>query len=202
MGVGVAVASYRTAMRYNPHGWLTAIDTATLKTGANATPAFSFLREVVGRALRLRLSRQSRRLSRSQSSGKQIQGFQGWLEMDRVSRTAFQLPRTRLPPSLSTFAKAAADAKLRRTSRRGRRSGERRGTGADEGRRRFSVNCKALTPQTIKQIERDEAGNMTAVVGYGPGFYLWLAPLLSDGLNQSTCNHDRSFPINSSVILA
>ena len=36
----------------------------------------------------------------------------------------------------------------------------------------------ALTTLSIKRIERDEAGNMTAVVGYGPGFYLWLASML------------------------
>jgi len=36
----------------------------------------------------------------------------------------------------------------------------------------------ALATLSIKQIEKDEAGNMTAVAGYGPGFYLWLSSML------------------------
>ena len=35
----------------------------------------------------------------------------------------------------------------------------------------------ALATLSIKQIERNEAGDMTAVVGYGAGFYLWLSSM-------------------------
>jgi hypothetical protein len=36
----------------------------------------------------------------------------------------------------------------------------------------------ALTTFGIEQMPRDESGNMTAVVGYGPAFYLWLSSML------------------------
>lgn len=36
----------------------------------------------------------------------------------------------------------------------------------------------ALTTLGIEEMPRNEADNMTAVVGYGPGFYLWLGSML------------------------
>ncbi len=36
----------------------------------------------------------------------------------------------------------------------------------------------ALNTVAIEELPRNEAGNMTAVIGYGPGFYLWLASML------------------------
>ena len=44
----------------------------------------------------------------------------------------------------------------------------------------FSVSALVIASTTlsIKEIERNEAGDMTAVVGYGPGFHLWLYSML------------------------
>lgn len=36
----------------------------------------------------------------------------------------------------------------------------------------------AMTTLQIKEMPRNEAGNMTAVIGYGPAFYLWVASML------------------------
>jgi hypothetical protein len=36
----------------------------------------------------------------------------------------------------------------------------------------------ASTTLRIKEMPRNEAGNMTAVIGYGLGFYLWVASML------------------------
>lgn len=36
----------------------------------------------------------------------------------------------------------------------------------------------ALTTIAIKELPRNESGALTAVVGYGPAFYLWIASML------------------------
>jgi hypothetical protein len=41
----------------------------------------------------------------------------------------------------------------------------------------FALAAAAATV-SIKQIPKNEAGDMTAVVGYGPGFYLWVSSML------------------------
>lgn len=41
-----------------------------------------------------------------------------------------------------------------------------------------SAAAIALTTLGIKEMPRNEAGDRTAVVGYGPAFYLWLSSML------------------------